>query len=35
MNCKLLISNGDRVDKGSCTIIRKANGQPLKYGIFG
>lgn len=35
MNCKFLISNGDRVDKGSCTIIRKANGQPLKYGIFG
>ena len=35
MNCKLLISNGDRVDKRSCTIIRKANGQPLKYGIFG
>lgn len=35
MNCKLLISNGDRVDKESCTIIRKANGKPLKYGIFG
>lgn len=35
MNCKLLIANGDRVDKLSCTIIRKANGQPLKYGVFG
>jgi hypothetical protein len=35
MNCKLLIANGDRVDKGSCTIIRKANGKPLKYGVFG
>lgn len=35
MNCKLLISDGCKVDKGSCTLIRKANGQPLKYGIFG
>ncbi len=35
-NCKLIIaSGGTGVDKGSCTLIRKANGQPLKYGVFG
>lgn len=35
MNCKLLLADNCKVDKGSCTIIRKANGQPLKYSIFG
>lgn len=35
-NCKLIIAcGGAGVDKGSCRIIRKANGQPLKYGVFG
>lgn len=34
-DCKLLIADYSKVDKLSCTIIRKANGQPLKYGIFG
>lgn len=34
-DCKLLIADNSKVDKLSCTIIRKANGQPLKYGIFG
>lgn len=35
MNCKLLIANGNRVDKSSCILLRKASGQPLKYGVFG